>query len=453
MTDEVKKNSGDEEEITKETPAEKTVEDDRLAGEETGATSEDTDTEPVSKEEPAEAGAEVQNGAEKETEEEKHDDAATKSDDSSGEKAVKEDKKESPKATGKSITVKKEEKTQEKKAVTVQGQEKAASQKQKAAKAGQKAAPLTEEAEESFSERLQSFLKPQLLLGIIGALLVIILLMGISLAQQPEEQEELLAAMVNGHPIAKQDLFDAMYEQGGKETIEQLITVQLITQKAESVGVVVSDEEVDAEIDTIVDENFQGSIDEFKEVLAVYGISLESFRNDTRLNLLARKLAKSEIEYTDEDVRQFFDDKRFLFEQEEEVNARHILVDTEEEAEEVLALLSDGADFAELASEYSTDTSNNQAGGNLGFFGRGVMVSEFEEKAFSMEIGDISEPVATDFGYHIIEVLGRTEGVEADFEAIKDEVIEAMLEDLIPMFIHELLEELREQAEVEYLLE
>jgi foldase protein PrsA len=132
-------------------------------------------------------------------------------------------------------------------------------------------------------------------------------------------------------------------------------------------------------------------VDQFK----TYGVSEATLRDVYRNNLLREKLKEAIA--------------ADLPTSEEQVWARHILVDTEAKAVAIIQLIKNGSDFARLAKDFSQDTGSGAQGGDLGWFGKGVMVSEFENAAFSLGIGEISEPVKTQFGYHIIQVLGRQE--------------------------------------------
>lgn len=107
---------------------------------------------------------------------------------------------------------------------------------------------------------------------------------------------------------------------------------------------------------------------------------------------------------TPEAVQAAYDEYVAGFQGQPEVHARHILVATEDEAKAVKAELEGGKDFAELAKEKSTDPSAQQNGGDLGFFGRGMMVKPFEDAAFAMQPGQISEPIQSDFGWHVIKL-------------------------------------------------
>ncbi len=107
---------------------------------------------------------------------------------------------------------------------------------------------------------------------------------------------------------------------------------------------------------------------------------------------------------TPEAVQAAYDEYVAGFQGQPEVHARHILVATEEEARAIKAELEGGKDFAELAKEKSTDPSAQQNGGDLGFFGRGMMVKPFEDAAFAMQPGQISEPIQSDFGWHVIKL-------------------------------------------------
>lgn len=142
-------------------------------------------------------------------------------------------------------------------------------------------------------------------------------------------------------------------------------------------------------------EGFQAEYDLAIEQFKSYGISEAVLRDVYRNNLLRQKLLEA-----------ITADRPAT---EEQVWARHILVDSEAKARAVIALLENGSDFAKLAQEYSQDTGSGAKGGDLGWFGRGMMVSEFEQAAFSQPIGAIGEPVQSQFGYHVIQVLDRRE--------------------------------------------
>lgn len=140
-------------------------------------------------------------------------------------------------------------------------------------------------------------------------------------------------------------------------------------------------------------EGFQTEYDEMLKGFAAYDISEKTLRSVYEANLLRQKVMD---EITKDTART-----------EEQVWARHILVETEAEAQEIYERLQDGEDFATVAQEVSKDTGSGANGGDLGWFGRGAMVPEFEKVAFNLEIGEISEPVQSEFGYHIIQTLGH----------------------------------------------
>ena len=304
---------------------------------------------------------------------------------------------------------------------------------------------------ETIGERLKG-LNSQVLLAVIAVLLVAVIVLGIMMAQQSPQQSSQVVATVNGEEIMQDELFETLYAQGGKDALDQLITRRLILQESEEAGITVSEEDLDAEIDSIILESFQGSEEAFQSALEYYGISEESFREDARLNMLVRQIALEQINPTDEDVRAYFEENRYLFDQAEEVEARHILVESEELVNEIAAMLAGGDDFAALAAVHSLDQSNKDSGGYLGFFSRGMMVEEFEEAAFALEVGEISEPVQTSFGFHLIELLDRKEASEVDFDTISEQVREALIEEQIPVVINTLVQTLYEKAEIEYMI-
>jgi len=136
-----------------------------------------------------------------------------------------------------------------------------------------------------------------------------------------------------------------------------------------------------------------------------YGKMIEDYKTNNISEQTVRSIYEAELLR-----RKLMDDlAKDIPASEEQVLARHILVETEEEAKALYDQLKNGADFAELARTSSKDTGSGANGGDLGWFGKGAMVAPFEEAAFNQEIGEIGQPVKSDFGYHIIQVIARQE--------------------------------------------
>jgi peptidyl-prolyl cis-trans isomerase D len=127
---------------------------------------------------------------------------------------------------------------------------------------------------------------------------------------------------------------------------------------------------------------------------------------------------------TNDELKSLYDDNAELFTNPERRSAQHILVESEELANELLGQIREGADFAELAKANSEDTSSNEEGGDLGFFERELMGAEFDEAAFAMNIGDVSEVVPTDYGYfHIIKLTGIESETMQSFDEVEDQLV------------------------------
>ncbi|GLK68453.1 peptidylprolyl isomerase [Hansschlegelia plantiphila] len=135
---------------------------------------------------------------------------------------------------------------------------------------------------------------------------------------------------------------------------------------------------------------------------------------------LLQREAKSAV--TDERLHKLYDETAKNIKPEEEVHARHILVRTEDEAKKVEDRLSKGEDFAKIANEVSIDPGSAKRGGDLGFFQRGQMVPEFDDAAFKLEPGKVSEPVKTQFGYHVIKVDEKRTRPVPPFDQVRPQI-------------------------------
>ena len=215
-------------------------------------------------------------------------------------------------------------------------------------------------------------------------------------------------------------------------TLESLVRQVLYDQAAEERRIRVDRREVDAayaaEYNELLERN---GIDEetLETYLANQGRTLADFQAalrseiETQLrNEVLRESIVGVVDPTDDELMAYYEANIARYDVGEQIRASHILVSEEVTAQEVYERLQAGEDFAELASRYSEDTNTKEDGGDLGWFGRGRMVEAFEGAAFALEVGEISEPVETEYGYHIIKVTDRQEAHTPTLEEVKDDV-------------------------------
>jgi peptidyl-prolyl cis-trans isomerase C len=159
----------------------------------------------------------------------------------------------------------------------------------------------------------------------------------------------------------------------------------------------------------------------------VFLVKLKEFEMMNLITVLLEKEIRDKVKVDDSELKADYDSNLDKYKKDAGISASHILVETEDDGKFILAKLNEGADFAELAAEHSKDPSNAGNGGELGFFSRGRMVPEFEDAAFALNVGETSELVKTQFGYHIIKVTEKKEGSQLSFEDAKGMIQRDML--------------------------
>src|SRR5699024_5479174 len=169
----------------------------------------------------------------------------------------------------------------------------------------------------------------------------------------------------------KDELYDLLVEQNGAQVLEGLIAEKIVDAEAKKEDIEVTDEEIEEEIEKIKEES--GGEAGFEQMLKYYGYDQEEFEENIATNIKIKKLIGDDISVSEEEMEAYFEQNKEQFGQEEQVKARHILVEEEDEAKDIQDKLANGEDFEELAKEYSKDGSS-QAGGDLGFFRRCQMV-------------------------------------------------------------------------------
>lgn len=250
-----------------------------------------------------------------------------------------------------------------------------------------------------------------------------------------------------------------------RKALDELLTYTVLSQETRARKVAVTDEEVESHIKEMRSRlpNEQA----FKKALTARGMTLEKLKADTRIDISINKMMEAELATQpapgDADVRDFYNKNPDKFKQDEAVRASHILFKVEESADaatkkkalelaqSVLKEARGGADFGELAKKHSADGSSQQ-GGDLNFFTKGQMVPAFDQVAFALKPGQISDIVTTQFGYHIIKVTERRAASTVPFEQVSERIKEYLIEQQKQQKAQAFIQSLRQKAKIEVLV-
>ena len=213
-----------------------------------------------------------------------------------------------------------------------------------------------------------------------------------------EITEKDLNDIISKYPEDRRSMFEN--ENGRKQLLEQIISFELFNNLGKELKL--------------------NETDEYKET--VERLAKEILTQMTISKVLA------DVTVTDEEAKEFYEANKERFEEQPTVSAKHILVDNEGDAIKIKEEIDNGMTFEEAASKYSSCPSKEQ-GGNLGAFSRGMMVPEFEKAAFEAEVGKVTEPVQTQFGYHLILVESKNDAKVRPFEEVKDGVVQQLLQE------------------------
>lgn len=261
----------------------------------------------------------------------------------------------------------------------------------------------------------------------------VILLSGLTLAGCSDQT----VASSTAGKISQEDFYEEMKETVGSQVLQQMLLVDILEENASDS---VSEEDVQAAYDEEL-ERFGGE-EGLNYALMSQGMDIEQYRDTIRLNLLVESTVRDAIEFTDEELQAAYEQYQ------PQVTAQHILVEEKATADDLIQQLNDGADFTELAIEHSQDPGTAPTGGEVTFT-TGEMVPEFEEAAFALEEGEMTqEAVQTEYGYHIIQMNEKPEkgSFEEERETIEEQLIESQM--MNTQYVQSVLSDLVQESNV-----
>lgn len=246
------------------------------------------------------------------------------------------------------------------------------------------------------------------------------------------------------------------------KAVEQAIGAKLLINEAERLEIKVPADRIEARIDSMVEQ--VGGREVFEQRLKENNLSEDALRGNIeegcKVDLLIEKLCEGLSDPTEAEMKEHFEANRKHYVQPERASAQHILIKpasdndadratAESRIEGIRKEIEGGAKFEDLAAAHSECPSGKQNGGSLGWFGRGMMVPEFDEAVFSMNVGELSDIIETQFGFHVIFKTGEDEGGEASFEESESKIRDLLRHDKRGRVIAAHVEELREKADIQ----
>ena len=280
-------------------------------------------------------------------------------------------------------------------------------------------------------------------------------------------REELERAVRANETKAGQVVPPQFRDQVYRRVLDQLIDFYLLLEESERRQVTATVDEVESEIERI--RNSYPTAQAFDEQLAAWATSLETLREETRKDLLVAKTIEMELEpaleIENETVRAFYDQHPGQFATGELIQASHILIGIDPTASAIERrqsletarelqdqIVTNNADFADLARQYSTDKATASNGGDLGMIERGQIGEPFESALFSLNPGEISPVVESQFGFHIIQAGQRQEGTITPFQKVRDQIRSILLQQERQLLMSSFLSNLRKAGNVEILI-
>lgn len=239
-----------------------------------------------------------------------------------------------------------------------------------------------------------------------------------------------VVATVDSINITEDELHDMLVEKYGNEVLNLLISEKIVDLEIAKEKIEISTEEIDKELKNM--EEQYGGEEALKMAMSNANLTEKDLKEEIRTNLSLKKILASDLTVSDEEISDYYEENKEQLTQKEQVDASHILVESEDLAKDIKKKLDAGEDFAKLAEKHSTDEGTKDNGGNLGFFGKGEMVEAFEDVAFNLGIGKISEPVKSEYGYHIILVNDKKEEKLTSLEDSKDDIREILSQSKMP---------------------